>query len=58
VHRQLLVRTILAPAVTVPRDREMLAVWLDDVWSHVDSWVHSHAADHSTPDPGGEPAPA
>lgn len=57
VHRQLLVRTILAPADTVPRDREMLAVWLDDVWSHVDSWVHSHAADHSTPTQAGNRHP-
>jgi 1-acyl-sn-glycerol-3-phosphate acyltransferase len=45
VHRQLLVRTILAPAATVPRDRETLAVWLDDIWSQVDSWVRSHAVD-------------
>ncbi|MDQ3901628.1 MAG: hypothetical protein M3319_14725, partial [Actinomycetota bacterium] len=37
-------------AATVPRDREMLAVWLDDVWSQVDNWVRSHAADQSTPD--------
>jgi 1-acyl-sn-glycerol-3-phosphate acyltransferase len=43
VHHQLLVRTVLAPAATVPRDRETLARWLDDAWSQVDSWVHRHA---------------
>jgi len=46
VHRELLVRTVLAPAATVPRDRETLAGWLDDTWAQVDSWVHSHAAPH------------
>jgi hypothetical protein len=44
VHRELIVRTVLAPAATVPRDRETLAGWLDDAWAQVDSWVHSHAA--------------
>ena len=45
VHRQLLVRTILVPAATVPRDRETLAIWLDDAWSQVDNWVRNHAVD-------------
>jgi len=45
VHHDLIVRTILAPAATVPRDRETLAGWLDDAWSQVDSWVHSHTVD-------------
>jgi 1-acyl-sn-glycerol-3-phosphate acyltransferase len=43
VHRELIVRTVFAPAATVPRDRETLAGWLDDAWAQVDSWVHSHA---------------
>lgn len=45
VHHELVVRTVLAPAATVPRDRETLAGWLDDAWSQVDSWVHSHTVD-------------
>ncbi len=45
VHRKLLVRTILVPAATVPRDREMLAIWLDRTWSRVDDWVRSHSGD-------------
>ena len=45
VHRELLVRTILVPAATVPRDRETLAIWLDDTWSQVDTWVRNHAVD-------------
>jgi 1-acyl-sn-glycerol-3-phosphate acyltransferase len=49
VHHRLLVRTTLAPAATVPRDREMLAGWLDETWSQVDSWVHSHAVDQAMP---------
>lgn len=44
VHHRLIVRTVLAPAATVPRDRETLASWLDDAWSQIDGWVRSHAA--------------
>ena len=49
VHHRLLVRTTLVPAATVPRDRETLAGWLDETWSQVDSWVHSHAVDQAMP---------
>jgi 1-acyl-sn-glycerol-3-phosphate acyltransferase len=52
VHHQLIVRTVLAPAATVPRDRETLATWLDETWSQVDSWVHSHAVDQAIPGGG------
>ena len=45
VHHELIVRTVLVPAATVPRDREPLAGWLDDAWSQIDSWVHSHTVD-------------
>ncbi|MCA1835174.1 MAG: hypothetical protein LC721_02050 [Actinobacteria bacterium] len=57
VHHQLLVRTTLAPAATVPRDRETLAGWLEETWSQVDSWVHSHATLSSSCGlPGAKPA--
>jgi hypothetical protein len=45
VHHELVVHTTLLPAATVPRDREALVGWLDDAWSQVDSWVHSHTVD-------------
>jgi 1-acyl-sn-glycerol-3-phosphate acyltransferase len=49
IHHQLLVRTVLAPAATVPRDRETLASWLDDAWSQVDKWVQKHAVSQPMP---------
>jgi hypothetical protein len=51
VHHRLLVRTTLVPAATVPRDRETLAGWLDETWSQVDSWVHSHAVESGDASP-------
>lgn len=38
-HRTLLVRTVLAPAATVPRNQEGLTAWLDTAWAGIDSWV-------------------
>ncbi|WNG93890.1 1-acyl-sn-glycerol-3-phosphate acyltransferase [Mycobacterium sp. ITM-2016-00318] len=42
VHRQLLVRTVVVPAIEVPPPQE-LARWLDRTWTRVDTWVAAHA---------------
>ncbi|MGB7796514.1 MAG: 1-acyl-sn-glycerol-3-phosphate acyltransferase [Pseudonocardiaceae bacterium] len=44
VHRTLVIRTVLAPSATIPREPAALSTWLDTAWSEVDAWVHRHVA--------------
>jgi len=53
-HRNLIVRTTLAPAAIIPRDAEALQAWLDTAWSDIDTWVDRHA--DSGPDTAGREA--
>jgi 1-acyl-sn-glycerol-3-phosphate acyltransferase len=46
VHRSLVIRTVLAPATTVPRESAALSTWLDTAWSEVDAWVQRHVEHH------------
>ncbi len=46
VHRALVIRTALAPAVTVPREAAALSTWLDTTWSEIDAWVQRHVEHH------------
>jgi 1-acyl-sn-glycerol-3-phosphate acyltransferase len=42
VHRQLLVRTVVVPAVRVPPPTRV-GPWLERTWTQVDAWVAAHA---------------
>lgn len=42
VHRELLIRTVMVPAADVPPARQV-GLWLNQVWTEVDSWVAAHA---------------
>lgn len=41
IHRQLLIRTVVIPAVRVPPPARM-GPWLDRTWTQVDAWVAAH----------------
>jgi 1-acyl-sn-glycerol-3-phosphate acyltransferase len=41
IHRQLLVRTNLVPASSLPKP-DQLGEWLERTWTHVDTWVADH----------------
>ena len=43
VNQQLVVRTLLLPAESVPREDESARAFLDEAWSQVDTWVEGHA---------------
>ena len=43
VHHELVIRTVLLPAATVPRDPDGVRRFLDEAWSQVDTWVEGHA---------------
>lgn len=43
IHRQLLVRTVLIPAVRLPQP-DRLGPWLERIWTQVDAWVADHTS--------------
>jgi len=42
IHRQLLIRTVVVPAVRIPPPPR-LGPWLERTWTQVDAWVAAHA---------------
>ncbi len=42
IHRQLLIRTVVIPAVRIPQPTRV-GPWLERTWTQVDAWVAAHA---------------
>jgi 1-acyl-sn-glycerol-3-phosphate acyltransferase len=43
MKQDLVVRTVLLPAASVPRDPDGARAFLDEAWNQVDTWVEGHA---------------